>query len=77
MRGATPPLPQYVFMAWCSVKHRDNFTFLPLPSSVAVRAGTRQEDQATTVRGVLHNGVHVWCCFVPAIILHSVASSYK
>jgi hypothetical protein len=27
MRGATPPLPQYVFMAWCLVKHRDNFTF--------------------------------------------------
>jgi hypothetical protein len=25
--GATPPLPQYVFMAWCLVKHRDNFTF--------------------------------------------------
>jgi hypothetical protein len=22
MRGATPPLPQYVFMAWCLVKHR-------------------------------------------------------
>jgi hypothetical protein len=30
MRGAIPPLPQYVFMAWCLVKHRDNFTF-PLP----------------------------------------------
>jgi hypothetical protein len=29
MRGAIPPLPQYVFMAWCLVKHRDNFT-LPL-----------------------------------------------
>jgi hypothetical protein len=28
MRGAIPPLPQYVFMAWCSVKHRDNFTFI-------------------------------------------------
>jgi hypothetical protein len=30
MRGATPPLPQYAFMAWCSVKkqHRDNFTFI-------------------------------------------------
>jgi len=29
MRGATPPLPQYAFMAWCSVKkkHRDNFSF--------------------------------------------------
>jgi len=28
MRGAIPPLPQYAFMAWCSVKkHRGNFTF--------------------------------------------------
>jgi hypothetical protein len=25
--GAIPPLPQYVFMAWCLVKRRDNFTF--------------------------------------------------
>jgi len=22
-----PPLPHYVFMAWCLVKYRDNFTF--------------------------------------------------
>jgi hypothetical protein len=29
MHGTIPPLPQYAFMAWCSVKerHRDNFTF--------------------------------------------------
>jgi hypothetical protein len=27
MRRAVPPLPQYVFMTWCLVKHRDNFTF--------------------------------------------------
>jgi hypothetical protein len=27
MHGAIPPLPQYVFMAWCLGKHRDNFTF--------------------------------------------------
>jgi len=27
MSGATPPLPQYVFMAWCLVKHKDSFTF--------------------------------------------------
>jgi len=27
MRGAIPPLPQYAFMAWCSVKAWDNFTF--------------------------------------------------
>jgi hypothetical protein len=26
MHGAMPPLPQYVFMAWCLVKHMDNFT---------------------------------------------------
>jgi hypothetical protein len=26
MRGAIPPLPQYVFMAWCLVKHKENFT---------------------------------------------------
>jgi hypothetical protein len=28
MRGAIPPLPQYVLMAWCVVKHRSNFTLL-------------------------------------------------
>jgi len=27
MRGATPLLHQYVFMAWCLVQYRDNFTF--------------------------------------------------
>jgi hypothetical protein len=27
MRGAIPPFLQYVFMAWCLIKHRDNFTF--------------------------------------------------
>jgi hypothetical protein len=27
MSGAILPLPQYAFMAWCLVKHRDNFTF--------------------------------------------------
>jgi hypothetical protein len=33
LRGAIPPLPQSVFMAWCLVKHRDNFTFT-LPTNV-------------------------------------------
>jgi len=30
MRGAIPPLIQYAFMAWCSVKikHRDNVMFI-------------------------------------------------
>jgi hypothetical protein len=26
MREAIPPLPEYVFMEWCLVKHRNNFT---------------------------------------------------
>jgi hypothetical protein len=34
MRGDIPPLPQYVFMVWYLVKHKDNFTFyLYLPYS--------------------------------------------
>jgi len=27
MHGTIPPLPQYVFMAWYLVSHRDNSTF--------------------------------------------------
>jgi hypothetical protein len=27
MSGAITPLPQYDFVAWCLVKHRDKFTF--------------------------------------------------
>jgi hypothetical protein len=27
MRGAVPPLPHYVLMAWYLLKHRDNTTF--------------------------------------------------
>jgi len=27
MSGAISPLPRYALMAWCLVKHRDNFTF--------------------------------------------------
>jgi hypothetical protein len=26
-RGYVPPIPEYVFVAWCLVKYRDNFTF--------------------------------------------------
>jgi hypothetical protein len=36
MRGVIPPLPQYVFMAWCLVKHRD-FTLSLLPLSLIHR----------------------------------------
>jgi hypothetical protein len=28
MRGVIPPLPEYVFIAWCLPKHGDIFTLL-------------------------------------------------
>jgi hypothetical protein len=37
MSGAIPPFPLYIFMAWCLVKHRDNFTLLYLVAVVACR----------------------------------------
>jgi hypothetical protein len=37
MRGAVSPLLQDAFMAWCLVKHRDNFTFHYLPSLLCDR----------------------------------------
>jgi hypothetical protein len=42
MSGAIPPLPQYAFMAWCLVKHKDTFTFVckfQLASTVSRSAG--------------------------------------
>jgi hypothetical protein len=40
MRGATPPLPQYVFTAWYLVKYRDNFTFGAADDSGRVKTGS-------------------------------------
>jgi hypothetical protein len=35
MRGAMPPLPQYTFMAWCLVKHRDvRYPLFPEPIDI-------------------------------------------
>jgi hypothetical protein len=30
MSGAIPPLPQYAFMAWCSIKNTGTTLLLPL-----------------------------------------------
>jgi len=35
MSGAIPPLPQYAFIAWWLVKHRNNFTFYGPKSHLA------------------------------------------
>jgi hypothetical protein len=37
--------PQYIFMAWCLVKHRDNFTFtLPLFKMLLIDSVTKVGD---------------------------------
>jgi hypothetical protein len=36
MREAVPPLPQYAFMAWCSVKAQGQLYILSLPVVVVV-----------------------------------------
>jgi hypothetical protein len=42
MRGVILPLPQYVFMAWCLVKHRDKFTFT-LPGTTVQQPVTEHD----------------------------------
>jgi hypothetical protein len=43
MLGAIPPLPQCVFMVWCLVKCRNNFTFA-LPFTYLVIFTTNQRN---------------------------------
>jgi hypothetical protein len=64
--------PQYVFIAWCLVKHRDNFTFyltpnrLPKSSSIEVRWGVSETEHAN---GLAHGRTDrqtrlVHCAFI-------------
>jgi hypothetical protein len=41
MRGAIPPLPQYLSMAWCLVKHRNNLNFTLITNYKTVKSGSR------------------------------------
>jgi hypothetical protein len=43
MRGAIPPLPQYVFMAWCSVKAQGQL-YLTLPFFFFVAEGSKKAE---------------------------------
>jgi hypothetical protein len=60
MRGAIPP-PQYIFMAWCLVKHRNYFTF-----AFKVREGS--------VRFVSLKWI--WCFWFPHVVAHDVPVQY-
>jgi hypothetical protein len=62
MSGAIPSFPQYVFMAWCLVKHRDNFTFT-LPylriRKLSVLLVLYRNPLYVLVK-TMDSGVHVW-----------------
>jgi len=53
MRGAVPPLHQYVFMAWCLVKHRDNFALLLPPRAHGLFMGTAKVVETNWIKS--HN----------------------
>jgi hypothetical protein len=65
MRGAIPPLPLYVYMAWCLVKHRDNFTFT-LPLQISTVPGIQKDACA------INNTVSMYCygILIPYYDLH-------
>jgi hypothetical protein len=61
MRGAVTPLPHYVFIAWCLVKHRDfTLTFtLPYKCYIFHHRGRGDDKPSTSAMGVMQTRVHV------------------
>jgi hypothetical protein len=70
MRGAIPPLSQYAFMAWCSVKKklRDNFTFYLFINLLGLR-----ETQLSNNGRLKISAPIPWCVCRQ---LHVIASRY-
>jgi hypothetical protein len=62
MRGAIPPLPQYVFMGWCLLKQRGNFTFTTTLHLSTPLAQTRGHSKITGLYFVVE--VDVWLQFL-------------
>jgi hypothetical protein len=57
MSGVIPPLPQYAFMAWCSVKNTGTTLYLPL----------RGEGKSVFTKIPRHEGVLGCGCLAPSI----------
>jgi hypothetical protein len=63
MRGAIPPLPLYVFMAWCLVKQRGNFTFtLPFTPCMYVEIIKTKADIKLTLHKALIKSIMTYAC---------------
>jgi hypothetical protein len=61
MRGATPPLPQYAFMAWCSVKAQGHLYLYPF----VFRWGKFQFSEWATTLHVNAGDKNVYCTVRP------------
>jgi hypothetical protein len=77
MRGAIPPLPQYVFMAWCLVKRSDSFTLpganpavLHTSSSRGTCLSTRKTDILPSYHIVSHAGLLLLATVLSGTELH-------
>jgi hypothetical protein len=54
MGGAIPPLPQYFFMVWYLVEHRDNFTFTFTPSNDEIHSVKQMEARRKKTAVIIH-----------------------
>jgi hypothetical protein len=61
VRGAVSALPQYIFMAWCLVKHGDNFTCLLLMIIHLFCATLLLSLSLVVVSDFVCCFVHTWC----------------
>jgi len=60
MREDITPLPQYAFMAWCELKHRDNFTLsLPIRKIYLTSRLHRQKCKYVTLVHILKYNMNI------------------
>jgi hypothetical protein len=56
MRGAIPSLPQYVFIAWCLVKHRELIVYLAGLLALSLYICTNSIVEEVTTDKTKHKG---------------------
>jgi hypothetical protein len=61
MRVAIPLFPQYASMAWCLVKHRDNFTFtIRLYAYILVWKLQERDIHHSLIYNAIHNSSELY-----------------
>jgi hypothetical protein len=82
MSGAIPPRSQYAFMAWCLVKHRDNFAFT-FTFTFTCTFSTKELIPAPTlfvqlfkIKGPYHNPLEIDICYLMLILCFVISDPY-